>query len=213
VKDAGPVQNSLPILIFHSLDDRGSVISFPPQGFRHNMAKLHQSGYRTLSLLDAAERVRRGQPFPIRSFVLTFDDGYQTVYHEAFPVLQRHGMTATVFITTGRSKPSRPTERLPSCEGRTMLSWREIGELQCAGIEIGAHTCTHPDLTRLTAKEIQTEIATSKDIIESILGARVSSFAYPYGRFDPCSRDMAEQHFSHKRPLYPAAGRRLLPPA
>jgi peptidoglycan/xylan/chitin deacetylase (PgdA/CDA1 family) len=194
-ESARAMQTFLPILIFHSLDDLGSVISFPPPAFRSNMAKLHDSGYRTLSLLDAAERLRLGELFPSRSFVLTFDDGYASVYHQAFPVLEQYGMTATVFVTTGRSRPSRLSERLPSYEGRTMLSWNQISELQRWGIDIGAHTCSHPDLVTLPTCEIQDEVSASKAVIEDTLGAKVYSFAYPYGRFDRRSRDIAAQHF------------------
>jgi peptidoglycan/xylan/chitin deacetylase (PgdA/CDA1 family) len=196
VDGPGAVRNSLPILIFHSLDEQGSVISFAPQAFQHNMARLWESGYRTVSLLDAAERVRLGQPFPSRSFVLTFDDGYQTVYDVAFPVLQRYDMSASVFITTGERKPGGLAERVPSCEGKTMLSWSQICELQRWGIEIGAHTCTHPDLTCLSNEENRAEIATSKAILENMLGAPVYSFAYPYGRYDRRSRDLVQQHFA-----------------
>jgi peptidoglycan/xylan/chitin deacetylase (PgdA/CDA1 family) len=196
VTSADSTQDSLPILIFHSLDDRGTVISFAAQAFGHNMARLHVRGYRTLSLLDAADRVRQGRPFPTRSLVLTFDDGYETVYHEALPVLQRYGMSATIFITTGQNAPAGLADRLPSCEGQAMLSWRQILELRRCGVEIGAHTCTHPDLTRLPPAEIRAEIGASKAIIEDMLGAAVRSFAYPFGRYDRRSQDIAREHFA-----------------
>jgi peptidoglycan/xylan/chitin deacetylase (PgdA/CDA1 family) len=190
------MQASLPILIFHTLDDQGSVISFSPLAFQRNMARLHENGYRTLSLLEAANCVRQGHPFPPRSFVLTFDDGYESVYDEAFPVLQRYGMSATVFITTGETKPSGPADRLPSCEGQPMLSWHQIREMHRWGLDIGAHTCTHPDLRRLPAEQIAAEIGGSKAIIEDMLGAPVRSFAYPYGLYDQRSREVARQHFA-----------------
>jgi len=187
--------DAIPILIFHTLDDRGLVISFSLQAFQHNMDVLHQRGYRALPLLEAAELVRQGQPFPPRCFVLTFDDGYQSVYREAFPVLQRYAMTATVFVTTGEHSPSGPTERLPSCENQLMLNWGEIREMHDWGIEVGAHTCTHPDLTRLPVERIESELCGSKAIIEEVLGAAVRSFAYPYGRYDRRSQEIAQQYF------------------
>lgn len=191
--------DSLPVLTFHALDHtdrRSSAILFSPQVFRRGMARLHKSGRRTLSLLEAVDRLRRGAPFPERSFVITFDDGYQSVYDEAFPVLQRYGMSATVFLTVGAKGMRHSAGRLPSLGGRSMLSWPEIVEMQRAGIEFGAHTLTHPDLTRLTREQVEAEICESKAVIENAVGVQVSSFAYPYGYYDHQSRELVQQHFA-----------------
>jgi peptidoglycan/xylan/chitin deacetylase (PgdA/CDA1 family) len=187
---------SLPILTFHAIDDRDSDISFAPRLFQRSLAKLHEHGYRTLRLLQAVEDLRRGEPFPDRAVVMTFDDGYQSVYEEAFPVLQRYGMTATVYLTVGTKGNSEPDERLPSMEGRTMLSWGEIREMHRWGIEMGSHTLTHPNLTRWPRDRIEPEVRDSKVIIQEALGAPVSSFAYPYGFCDRHSRDCARQHYA-----------------
>src|SRR6185369_12201310 len=156
---------SISILGFHSLDDRRSAISFSPMLFRQAMARLYKRGYRTLSLPETIEYMRRKKPFPASAFVITFDDGYQSVYKEAFPVLQEFGFSATVFITVGEDS----SERLFSLEGRTMLSWQEVEEMHRHGIAIGSHTLTHPDLTRLPLNRIETEIERSKRIIEERL--------------------------------------------
>lgn len=186
----------MPILTFHTLDDRPSIISFSPPVFRRGMARLHESGYQTLSLREAVDCLRRGGRFPDCSLVITFDDGYQTVYDEAFPVLQRYGMSATVFLTVGEKGTVRPASRLPSLNGRTMLAWHEIRQMQRWGIDFGAHTLTHPDLTRLPFDRVEAEICDSKVIIEDLLGAPVDSFAYPYGRYDRRSREIVRQHFA-----------------
>jgi len=160
------------------------------------MAKLHESGYRTMSLLEAVDRLRQGAPFPDRSLAITFDDGYQSVYDEAFPVLQRYGMSATVFLTVGERGATATVGRLPSLEGRSMLAWREIREMHRWGIDFGAHTLTHLDLTRLPSGRIETEVCDSKAIIEDALSAPVTCFAYPYGRHDRQSREIVEHHFA-----------------
>jgi peptidoglycan/xylan/chitin deacetylase (PgdA/CDA1 family) len=77
-----------------------------------------------------------------------------------------------------------------------MLSWHEIREMQRWGVEIGAHTLTHPDLTRLPSDRIEAEVGGSKAIIEETLGVPVACFAYPFGRYDNCSRDIVLQHFT-----------------
>ena len=98
------------------------------------MARLQACGYRTLSLLESVDYLRRREPFPSRAFVMTFDDGYQTVYTEAFPVLQRYGISATVFLTVRGQRTASQAGRLPSLEARTMLSWSEIREMQRWGV-------------------------------------------------------------------------------
>jgi peptidoglycan/xylan/chitin deacetylase (PgdA/CDA1 family) len=185
----------LPILTFHALDARPSVISFPPRVFQHGIARLHENGYKTLSLLEAANFLRQGKSFPNRCFVITFADGYQTVFDEAFPVLRQYEISATVFLTVGQKWIFKPADPLPSIEGRSMLSWGEIQEMQRWGIAFGAHTLTHPDLTRLPYQRVEAEVCNSKAIIEDTLGAPVACFAYPYGRYDNRCHELVQQYF------------------
>jgi peptidoglycan/xylan/chitin deacetylase (PgdA/CDA1 family) len=185
----------LPILTFHALDDRPSVISFTPQLFERGMARLHGAGCRTLSLLELADCLRGCLSFPKGSLALTFDDGYRSVYDHAFPILQRYGFSATVFLTVGGKRNWIDSDRLPSMCDRTMLSWGEIREMRRSGIEFGAHTLTHPDLTRLSVKLAESEICDSKAIIEDALSTPAASFAYPYGRYDIRCREIVTHHF------------------
>lgn len=148
-----------------------------------------------MSLTDAVRTLRHNRP-PDRLFVITFDDGYRSAYTEAFPILREYGMSATVFLTVGEGAPEKSTCRLPSLSGRPMLSWGEIREMANDGFTFGAHTLTHPDLTRLPAEKVTAEICRSKMIVEEQLGSPVSCFAYPYGRYDRKSREIVQQHFA-----------------
>jgi peptidoglycan/xylan/chitin deacetylase (PgdA/CDA1 family) len=184
---------SLPILTFHSLDERRSLISLSPGVFRRVLKELHESGVRTLKLSEAVESLRNGAPLPPSSFVITFDDGYRSVYEVAYPILRDLGMSAIVYLTVGTKAA---VGRLPSLEGQPMLSWGEIREMRQNGIDFGAHTCTHPDLTGLSDALVEAEVRDSKDIIEHALGRPVSSFAYPFGRYDRRVRDVVRRHFT-----------------
>lgn len=185
----------LPILTFHAIDDKPSPISFPPALFQEALGRLHTRGFRTLDLCSAIGYLRRGEPFPPLCFAITLDDGYQSVHTEALPTLARYGMTATVFITTGEQLSQSLDERLPGVLGRRMLSWREVREIQCAGMTIGAHTLTHPDLTRQCEAEIERQLVGSRSLIEDALGTPVRAFSYPLGRYDRRVRDAASRHF------------------
>ena len=100
-------------------------------------------------------------------------------------------MTATVFLTVG----NRKKKRLPSMEGRSMLSWHEIKEMHRSGIAFGGHTLTHPDLTQLRPALLETEVVDGKRVIEDALGSRVDTFAYPFGRYDKRSRELVSRQF------------------
>lgn len=186
---------TIPILTFHALDDQPSVISFPPELFERAMGHLHDRGYQTLHLPEIIERVSRGLSFPERSFGITFDDGYRSVYDRAFLILRRYDFSATVFLTVAQAGSWIDSDRSPPMCDRTMLSWGEIREMQRYGIDFGAHTLTHPDLTRLSLKQAEREICESKAIIEEALGISVLSFAYPYGRYDDRCREIVMRHY------------------
>jgi peptidoglycan/xylan/chitin deacetylase (PgdA/CDA1 family) len=186
----------LAILTFHGFATPASTISFPPAVLRSGLARLARKGYRSVDLLDAVELLRAGSPLPPKSLVITIDDGYESAYREAFPALQEHGMTATVFVTTGEGAGRDPSERLPPIEGQPMVSWRELGEMVAAGFAVGAHTLTHPDLTRLGESEAEAEIVGAKAILEERLGVSVRSFAYPRGKYDQQVREIVARHFS-----------------
>ena len=187
---------NLPILTFHDLDGEPSVLSFPSGVFREGMSDLHRRGFRSIGLEEAAGFLRDKVPFPERSFVITFDDGYRNVYRKAFPVLRELGMEATVFLAVGDKSSPVDTDRLPPRCGREMLSWGEAAELSGAGWTIGAHTLTHPDLTLLGGDRVEREVRGSRDVIEQTLGVGVATFAYPGGRFGRESRDVVRRHFS-----------------
>jgi peptidoglycan/xylan/chitin deacetylase (PgdA/CDA1 family) len=183
------------ILTFHTLDEKPAADAFSPQLFARGMTVLREHGYRTIGLADLVDRLTHGGGFPDRSFVLTFDDGYQSVYEHARPLLESFGWTATVFLTVGDASGGKSSGRLPRLSGRPMLSWREIEDLQRVGVTFGAHTLTHPDLTRLPASRVETEVARSKAVIEERLGTAVTAFAYPFGRYDATTREVVRRHF------------------
>lgn len=186
----------IPVLTFHSIDDGRAPTSFGPALFARGMETLARSGYSTISLAEAASLAASKRPFPEKSFVITFDDGYKNVYEKAFPVLAHHSFTATVFLTTGAGEATGDGDRLRALFGGEMLSWGEIRIMNDAGVDFGAHTLSHPDLTRLSPEDAAREITASRDVIARALGMPVTAFAYPYGRFDAQSLEIAAKEFT-----------------
>ncbi|MBN2060683.1 MAG: polysaccharide deacetylase family protein [Deltaproteobacteria bacterium] len=187
---------NIPILTFHDISKKKSVISFAPELFERSMSLLSRHGYKTFRLMEISEWQGIREPFPDRALIITFDDGYKSVFDNAFQVLKRYGMTATVFLTTGEKKSARDGGRLPSINDSLMLSWEEIRGMHAQGIDFGAHTLTHQDLTRVSLKEAENEIYRSKAIIEEILNAPVPCFAYPFGKYNHEIYRIVRRHFS-----------------
>jgi peptidoglycan/xylan/chitin deacetylase (PgdA/CDA1 family) len=177
--------DSIPILTYHSVDDSDSVISVSPDNFKKQMRFLWRKGYGTLSLSNAIDCIRRGDSFPSGSLVVTFDDGYRNNYTAAFPVLQEFGYCATVFLTTQHcGRTNNWPDQHPSIPELPMLSWDEIKEMTAHGIEFGAHTRNHPNLTEVNTEIARREIIESKNEMEEKMGQSVELFSYPFGRFN-----------------------------
>lgn len=188
----------IPILTYHALDDSGSVISIAPAMFRRQMAFLAKRGYQTLTLSEAIRYLVSGIANPGQYVVLTFDDGYQSVYTEAFPVLAEFGFVATVFpITAYCGKEIGWTGPTVHPGSLALIDWPEIKEMHAYGFEFGAHTLTHPDLSLLSAKDAEYEMLASKAALQDRLGTEVEGFAYPFGSYNSRVRTTASHFFDY----------------
>lgn len=184
----------LPILMYHDLDGERSPISMPPATFARQMHWLASNGYRAVPLRTLVRRLREKRPLPARAVVLTFDDGFESVYTHAAPILAKYGFAATVFLVTdyvGRHNgwPSQPASILR----RPLLTWSQIRELAEQHIEFGAHTATHPMLDRVPPDQLVSELRHAKETLEARLGRPVVHFCYPYGRRSQAADEIVRQ--------------------
>ncbi len=169
----------IPILMYHYVrsvdagaDPIGYNLSVTPEQFSAQMDWLHAAGYATVRLDDVAACLRGAGPCPARAVALTFDDGYLDAYTSAMPILQQYGFTATFYVVSGFvGQPG-------------YMNWDEIRALRQAGMQIGAHSVTHLDLTTLGLDDLRAELAQSGAAIAAQIGAPVLSFCYPAGRFN-----------------------------
>lgn len=186
----------VPVLAYHGLSDRPSPITIPTRFFDRQMAWIGAAGLDVAPLSRVVEAVIDEKPLPSNTVVLTFDDGLESVYREAFPILQQHGYLATVFLVTDymarhNDWPGQPA----SIPIEPILSWAQVAHLARAGMEFGAHTRTHPRLDRLDAEDALQQIRGSKRAIQDRLGTEVSLFAYPYGQYDSRVMGIVGEHF------------------
>jgi peptidoglycan/xylan/chitin deacetylase (PgdA/CDA1 family) len=154
------------------------------------MAYLAREGYRCIALRDSRSALAHETKVLPKTLVLTFDDGYDNFYREAFPILHRFGFNASVFVVTqeigGKSRWDRGSET-------SLMGWSEICELHRAGVEFGSHTLSHPRLSSVAHVAAMRELADSKAILEGKLGSAVTSLAYPYGDCNPAIEELARQ--------------------
>lgn len=172
----------IPILMYHGISDSDDSSRHPyyrtsttPRVFAEHMRFLHESGYQSISLIEARRRISAGSATEDRAVVITFDDGFQDFYTAAFPVLSRFGFSATMFLPT-----AYVAHDVRKFKGVECMTWSHVRELQRAGTQFGSHTVTHPQLKNLGPEELEKEIRCSKESIEQELGSLVASFAYPY---------------------------------
>lgn len=187
--------NKIPILTFHALEDRRTPISFSPDLFARAIKKWYAEGWRTISLLEGVQHLRAGKPFPEKTFVLTFDDGYASVYQHAFPLLQAYNFTATLFIAPQENVSANSTDALPVLYEREMLRWHQIREMRAHGIDFGSHTLTHRELITLDEKEIEYELRVAREVLSNALGEQIALFAYPRGLYNARVRQLTAQFY------------------
>jgi peptidoglycan/xylan/chitin deacetylase (PgdA/CDA1 family) len=131
--------------------------------------------------LVTASRAAAG-PHGGANVVLTFDDGYQSVFTEAFPEMAARRAVGTVFPVVHAIGRLNDWDVRLSPRRFKHLSWLEIGELVRSGFELGSHTLSHRDLTRLSRADLDTELRASRQILEDRIGAGVKAVAYPFGK-------------------------------
>lgn len=152
---------------------------------RKQLWLLQKWGYTCISFEDHSLSLKGKLTLPRKPVILTFDDGYSDVYQYALPVLREFGVRATVFAIGDRSIRTNSWDNPRKYSVVSLLDDDMLKGLHSAGIEIGSHSMTHADLTRMGRDTVMDEIAESKASLENLLKTQVITFAYPYGATTP----------------------------
>jgi peptidoglycan/xylan/chitin deacetylase (PgdA/CDA1 family) len=200
----------LPVLLYHHV---GPVrpqthlsLTVSPAAFARQVRCLARKGYQGISPSDWLRWRFDGKGLPEKPVLLTFDDGYTDLVQFAFPVLEEHGFKAAVYVVTERMGGTNTWDEVRGGGCHRLLTADQIQFWVKRGIEFGAHSRTHADLTTLQQQELDDEILGSKSDLEHLLGRRVVSFAYPFGFHNPrvverarCAFDLAFGITPHER--------------
>ncbi|WP_037579218.1 polysaccharide deacetylase family protein [Phaeacidiphilus oryzae] len=173
------------MLLYHAvMDDPPSWIArytVRPKDFAAQLDAIADSGHTAIT----ASRLVRGlaEPgsagLPENPIVITIDDGFADLPAFTAPAMAERGLTGTAYLTTGALDGSR--DRAQLLPPAPMMTLGQVGDLTDCGLEVGAHTITHPQLDTLGSGAVARELAEPKKVLEDVLGEEVPAFAYPHG--------------------------------
>ncbi len=171
------------ILCYHRVLPKATL--FPDvsiENFEKQMGYIKEN-FDVISLSDAVSTIEGKMPLTKNSVVVTFDDGDRSIYRNGWPVMKKFKLPFAVFPYTNVVN-----------EGGRGLTWDEMRELSVAGVEFGSHGISHYFMDRKKKKEseqayeerVKRELIESKETLAEKIGAEITFFAYPFGKFNAC---------------------------
>jgi len=178
------------MLVYHKLGKRPKQVRIKGLYltsllFERQMEELRAEGYSTplYGQLPPADN-------PAKNITLTFDDGFASAFKHAFEPLRRHGFRAIQFLVADRIGQHNEWEVLQGEAREPLMDESQVRDWVGAGHEIGAHSLTHPYLTRISLREVKEQVFSCKKKLEDRFGVPVKHFCYPYGDWNPAVRDL-----------------------
>ncbi len=172
------------VLMYHSISEHIGVEKHnkwrvKPKNFEKQMNWFYKNNWKsfTISELISLDEI------PEKSFVITFDDGFEDNCTNAFPILQKYNFKATIYLVPNQ-KTNHWEEKNTSVLSN-LLNNEQILQMQNSGlIEFGSHTLSHVNLSKINDEQLLIELQESKKEVEKITKKECEAFAYPYGKFD-----------------------------
>jgi len=169
----GPGEIVAPILLYHHVGEGDALGRYQvsEQAFMEQMAILRDQGYQTITVMTLLEAIRSGAALPSRPVIISFDDGNQSIFDTAYPIMDEQGYIGVAYIVANRV----------GAEG--FIGVDDLKTLADAGWELGSHSMSHMDLV-LSHEHVRLEILNSRLQLENELGLPIKTFAYPFGQMD-----------------------------
>lgn len=169
------------ILAYHGIAESSADVDpeflrVSPKAFRGQLDVLVGAGFEVVTVAELARRAAGGPP-PPGLVALSFDDGMADNHSVLLPILRDYGLPATIYVATGLIGKDNPWMKPGT--GRMMVE-DELRDVAAAGVELGAHTVTHPNLEELDYDACLREMIESRDVLARLTGHPVRTFAYPF---------------------------------
>lgn len=174
---------TIPVLCYHRIGGplELGVTRVGRSVFARQMTALARAGWQTLSLSEFSHAT----PHTLRRFFLTFDDGYESLANNAYPILADLGFSATTFLITDHIGKTNTWDVQYSWNRLEHLGWSQIEHWRSRGFEFASHGATHRRLTWLDDQSVDAELRRSRDMLVSRLGVGAGkAIAYPFGAVD-----------------------------
>jgi len=172
----------IPILMYHEVNDLlSNNLYISVADFISHLDYLEEAGITPISMQQLYDHWVNGVPIPEKPIVLTFDDGYLSMYTTVYPLLKERGWSGTFYCITS----ARWSENFLSAE--------MMAEMAVNGMEIGSHTTSHSELSTLTGDTLLHELLDSRETLSSITGQDVTALCYPAGKNNSETRSSAEE--------------------
>ncbi len=159
----------LTILYYHEVVKKGEGCSYQKielEKFEAQMQYLHDNGYVSLTFSQLTE------PLPQKAVIVSFDDGFRSVYENAYPIMKKYAIKGNVYLPTAYigEKPQ-------------FMDWDMVKEMS-SDFEFQAHTHRHVDIRTLTKEEMQAEITRTDAFFKEKVGYLPRAFCMPFGAYD-----------------------------
>lgn len=152
--------------------------------FHFQMWYLKNFGFNVISLNELINIIKNNLKLPPYTVVITFDDGFKDFYQNAYPILKKYNLPATVFLVTDLIDQEANWEDIDLIGKDKLMSYNELMEIHNnSKIEFAPHTALHKNLTKLSLNEAELEIKKSIDFIKNNFKIQPISFAPPYGAY------------------------------